>query len=176
MEYAWHYRLPGVRLLLDQEKAYDWVHPTYLRNVLLHVGLPSSLVLSLCSLFFSTSSSVLVNGFISNPVNQGRGLRQGDPISPVLFNLAFDPLRRSVLADPLFTGFSMHKHLGSFPMVSPAPIKVPGYADGALCFLSTHRDFHQLQSSLLLYSRASNAKVDFHKTEEISLSGARQVD
>ena len=54
MEYARHYRLPGVGLLLDQEKAYDRVHPTYLRSVLLHGGLPSSLVLcSLASLFQS---------------------------------------------------------------------------------------------------------------------------
>ena len=92
MDYARHHHLPGVGLVIDQQKAYDLVHPTYLRLVLLHVGLPTSLVLSLCNLFFSTSISVMVNGFLSTPVQQGRGLRQGDPISPVLFNLSFDPL------------------------------------------------------------------------------------
>ena len=114
----------------------------------------------------------MVNKFISDSVHQG----QGDPISPVLFNLAFDPLLRTVLADPLFTGFSLHKPQGSFPMVFPAPIKVLGYADDALFFLSNFRDFHQLQTTLSLYSRASYAKVNFHKTEAISLTGARQVE
>ncbi|KAI7855430.1 hypothetical protein BDC45DRAFT_424540, partial [Circinella umbellata] len=50
-----------------------------------------------------------------------------------------------------------------------------GYADDALFFLSDFNDFHQLQNALSLYSRASNAKVNYHKTEAISLSGARQT-
>ncbi|KAG2213760.1 hypothetical protein INT45_001415 [Circinella minor] len=116
MEYARHYRLPGVGILLDQFKAYNRVHPTYLRRVLLHIGLPTLLVLSLCTLFFSTTLSVIVNGFLSGPINQGRGLRQGDPISPVLFNLAFDPLLRMILDDPLFHGVSFNKSLGTLPM------------------------------------------------------------
>ncbi|GAN11765.1 hypothetical protein MAM1_0907d11353, partial [Mucor ambiguus] len=46
-----------------------------------------------------------VNGFLSSPVAQRRGLKQGDPISPVLFNLAFEPLLRRILADSALTGY-----------------------------------------------------------------------
>ncbi|KAI7848072.1 hypothetical protein BDC45DRAFT_419252, partial [Circinella umbellata] len=51
-----------------------------------------------------------------------------------------------------------------------------GYADDALFFLSDFNDFHRLQASLSIYSRASNAKVNYLKTEAISLSGARQQE
>ena len=92
MEYACYFRLPGIGLLLNQEKTYDCVYPTYLCLILLHIGFPLPLVLSLCNLFFSTIISILVKGYISGPVYQNRGLCQGDPLSLVLFDLAFDPL------------------------------------------------------------------------------------
>ena len=119
----------------------------------------------------------MVNGFLSKLVQQGRGLRQRDPLSPVLFNLAFEPLLRTVLANSNFQGFSLkHNLLDSLSMVGPASLKVLGYADDALFFLTYSNDFHQLQNALTLYSRASNGKVNYHKAEAISLSGASQPE
>lgn len=60
--------VPAVAVLLCQEKAYDRVHPQYLQQVLLHFGFPSSLVSSLCSLFFGTQMSISINGRLSSPV------------------------------------------------------------------------------------------------------------
>ncbi|KAG0863077.1 hypothetical protein G6F15_013364 [Rhizopus arrhizus] len=108
----------AVGLLLDQEKAYDRVHPDYLRQVLTRIGIPDSFVDSICRLFFGTCLRVNVNGFLSGSVPQLRGLRQGDPLSPVLFNLAFEPFLRSVLHDPLFNGVSL-------PISTPAPVPLP---------------------------------------------------
>jgi hypothetical protein len=76
--------LPQVAVLLDQEKAYDRVHPEYLRRVLLRFGFPSGLVGCLSSLFFGTKISVSINGWLGAAVPQLRGLRQGDPLSPLL--------------------------------------------------------------------------------------------
>jgi hypothetical protein len=43
---------PCVAVLLDQEKAYDLVHPEYLRHLLIRFGFPDTLVTGLSSLFF----------------------------------------------------------------------------------------------------------------------------
>ena len=81
--------------------------------------------------------------FLSKPVQQGRSLRQGDILSLVLFNLAFDPLLSTVLANPNFQGFSLkHNLLDLLSMVGPASLKVLGYADDALFFLTSSDDFH----------------------------------
>ena len=42
-------------------------------------------------------------------------------------------------------------------------------------FFTSFTDFHRLQETLRLYSRASNTKVNYHKTEVISLSGESQL-
>ncbi|EIE89887.1 hypothetical protein RO3G_14598 [Rhizopus delemar RA 99-880] len=109
-----------VGLLLDQEKAYDRVHPAYLCKALHHFGFPPSIVQSLSTLFFNTGLHINVNGFLSTPVLQHRGLRQGDLISPVLFNLAFEPLLRRILSDPHFSGFQLPK---SFSLLLSSHLK-----------------------------------------------------
>jgi hypothetical protein len=45
-------------------------------------------------LWRTTTSRIIFNGEIGNPVQHGRGLRQGNPLSPINFILAMDPLQR----------------------------------------------------------------------------------
>ncbi|KAG0994687.1 hypothetical protein G6F26_004478 [Rhizopus arrhizus] len=94
------------------------------------------------------------NEFLSSPVLQYRGLRQGDPISPVFFNLAFKPLLRRILSDPHFSGFQL-----------PNSVCSPTRTFNLLSEIVSHH--------LHLYSMASNAKVNFNKTEAFALSGSR---
>ncbi|OAD68313.1 hypothetical protein PHYBLDRAFT_117431, partial [Phycomyces blakesleeanus NRRL 1555(-)] len=65
MEQAWLTQSTRFGLLLDQEKAYNYVYPLSLQQVLQHFHFPSSLVDCICNLFFSTRIQVNVNGHIS---------------------------------------------------------------------------------------------------------------
>ncbi|KAG2198727.1 hypothetical protein INT47_005412 [Mucor saturninus] len=80
MSIAEHTSSKTIGLLLDQEKAYDRIHPTYLARMMNKFGIPSSIISSLCTLFFTTEIYIDINGHLSTPVRQRRGLRQGDPI------------------------------------------------------------------------------------------------
>ena len=173
MEHARLTNSPAIALLLDQEKAYDRVHPQYLQLVLERFGFPYAIVNSLTSLFFSTQLSVNVNGFHSPPVLQRRGLRQGDPISPVLFNLAFEPLLRSILSAQPLHGIPLPSPLNSPLPLELGPTKLLAYADDIACFLNNDFELQHLLSLLSTYSKASNAQVCYHKTQALSLSGGR---
>ncbi|KAG0769000.1 hypothetical protein G6F33_004027 [Rhizopus arrhizus] len=154
MDFAKSTNSKALGLLLDQEKAYDRVHPDYLQQVLTHFGFPPSFVQSVLGLFFSTQLRLNINGFLSSPVHQRRDLRQGDPLSPMLFSIPHAP-----------PSYISGDHL--------QPIKLLAYADDVLCLLKDPSDLTRLQTHLDTYSQASNAKVNFHKTEALSLSGSR---
>lgn len=191
-----------VAVFLDQEKAYDRVHPEYLRRVLHHFGFPPTLINSLSSLFFGTKIHVSINGWLGAPFTQGRGLRQGDPLSPLLFNLAFEPLLRSILASPLqgvsLKQLNIERRLQANPtpvyykdretwtdmldpislsLSDPPPnIKLLSYADDLEVFLDHPDEWSILQELLTLYGKASNARVNLNKTVIMSLSGATQEE
>jgi hypothetical protein len=79
---------------LDIAKAFDSVSWAYLLEVLEALGFGTrwrdwiSLILS------STSSRVFLNGIPGKPIKHERDLRQGDPISPMVFILTMDPPQR----------------------------------------------------------------------------------
>jgi hypothetical protein len=49
------------------------------------------------------------------------------------------------------------------------------YADDVLCLLNSPSELHRLQHHLSVYSQASNARINFNKTEVVSLSGASSI-
>lgn len=170
----------SIALLLVQKKAYDRVNLEYLIAVLHAYNLPHQLTHSLLSLFGHTQVRVNVNGFLSESFSTQRGMRQGDPISPLLFNIIFDPFLRAINQDPTITGFDF-QHIAStntrlpssFTNNAPSagPVKVLAYADDTLVFLNDLGEFQQIQHLIGRCAAASNASLNYHKTQALSLSG-----
>ncbi|KAG1606414.1 hypothetical protein G6F46_013025 [Rhizopus delemar] len=115
---------------------------------------------------------VNVNDYLTQPVPLGRGLRQGDPISPLLFNLVMEPLIKSIIQSDRIQGFLppniSRPYLDSFtlPLLS-----VLAYADDLLIFLKDVHDLAEVQQLISCYNRASNAKMNYDETVAFSVSG-----
>jgi hypothetical protein len=189
-----------IALLLDQQKAYDRIHFDYLQHCMSAFNIPNTIIRSITSLFSTTMIQVNVNGFLTDPFQQRRGLRQGDPLSPLLFNIAFDPLLRAIHNSTDIQGFDLQQeaipqiqtpiqhltsvintlniqdHTNTNTSTDPSPsnpsIKVIAYADDTLVTLRTQDDFYHLQTILTKYMKASNALLNYDKTQVLSLSGA----
>ncbi|XP_010240795.1 uncharacterized protein LOC104585565 [Brachypodium distachyon] len=120
---------PTLLLKLDFPKAFDSVSWEYLLELLSCLGFPARWRDWISMLLSTASSSVLVNGTVGDIILHRRGLRQGDPLSPLLFILAIDPLQRLLLRATELGGLS------PLPLLE-ASMRASLYADDAIIFIN----------------------------------------
>ena len=77
---------------LDQEKAYDKNCHDYLWETLRAFNIPKPFIDTIKSLYQHMATHMAINGILSKPFHVSRGVRQGDPLSCPIFNLAIEPL------------------------------------------------------------------------------------
>ena len=147
-------------VFLDQEKAYDRVNWSYLLRCLQTFGFGPRWLLAIQSLVQNLRASVLVNGFRSLTFSIQQGLPQGDPLSPLLYN---------IILEPLLAHLRQNLQGLQFPTLS---FSTSAFADDVVVGLAHATDRAQLLSSLDLHQHACNARLNIDKSEFLPLSDA----
>jgi len=84
------YKEAVLQLFIDFEKAYDSVRREILYNILIEFGVPRKLVRLIKMCLTETYSRVRVGKNLSDRFPIRNGLKQGDALSPLLFNFALE--------------------------------------------------------------------------------------
>lgn len=145
----------GALLSLDQAKAFDRVSHRYLTVALTQYGFPVEIVQLLERLYGSYSSRLCINGRDGRDFRVLSGVRQGCPLSPLLFVLAIDPFLRGLERDRNITGL---------PLPGNGSWKVLAYADDVLVFLRHSCDIASVFRVFSRYAALSGALLNVQKS------------
>ena len=87
-------KIPGVICKLDIEKAYDHVNWEALLDLLKRMGFGVRRCRWIRTCISTVQFLVLFNGSLADFFGSSRGLRQGDPLSPMLFLIMMEVLSK----------------------------------------------------------------------------------
>ncbi|KAI2646772.1 putative 149 kDa protein [Labeo rohita] len=144
---------------IDQEKAFDRVEQKYLWETMVAFGFTSGFINKIKRLYCNVQSVLKINGVLSAPFQVQQGIRQGCPLSGMLYSLAFEPLvqkLRSVLQGVILPG-------------SNIPLKLSAYADDLVVIVDNQKDTDMLMDIIDQYCMISAARVNWSKSEALSL-------
>jgi hypothetical protein len=96
VEKKWKYNGKVHQLIIDFKKAYDSIKREVLYNILLEFGIPKKLVRLIKMCLNETYSKVHIGRLLSDKFPIQNGLKQGDALSPLLFNFALEYAVRKV--------------------------------------------------------------------------------
>lgn len=144
-------------LSLDQEKAFDHVNHNFCFEVLKRFNMGERFIKWVRILYNEVYSVVNVNGYMSEPVMQKGGVRQGCPLSPLLYVIFIEPLAELVRKDKKIKGVHI-------PGGGGEVLKISQYADDTTLFLTTEKELERATELTEIYGRASGSKVNIEKS------------
>jgi hypothetical protein len=151
----------GILLKLDFEKAYDRVNWEFLTEVLSCKGFDEGYIYQIIQLVSGGQTAICINGVVGPFFRNKRGVRQGDPLSPLLFNFIGEALS-GILSAAMEAG---HIH-GLVPELIPGGISHLQYADDTLILIqNTDEDITNLKFLLMCFEDMSGLKINYHESE-----------
>ena len=153
----------SILLSIDYSKAFDTLSTDAIIKALHLYGFGDYFIRWITILLKDRQCSVRNGGYMSSSFVMERGVRQGCPISPILFILTSELFAASIRCDPNIKGIKTP--------FSHRPIKIRQYADDTTLFLKDFFDFREILSKIKLFAEFSGLELNKKKTYAIRFGG-----
>jgi hypothetical protein len=150
---------PACILTLDLKEAFDRIVHSYLYADLERYGFSAWFQRRIRQIYETATSSVQINGHVSGLIPPKCSIRQGCPLSMLLFTLCLDPLLRK-----LDENLNDHRTARSTRRSA-----VVAYADDITVILRSQRDIRVVQAAVHLYEAATGAMLYLGKSKAMRL-------
>ncbi|CAH9085418.1 unnamed protein product [Cuscuta europaea] len=161
---------PRCMIMVDLRKAYDTISWDFLANVLRGLGYPDRFVGWIMECVSTASFSVSLNGTLHGFFNGKRGIRQGDPMSPLLFVVCLEYFSRLLTIKSMDSRFNHHPLCGSLGITHLA------YADDLMLFSRGDKySIGVLVDALKEFGEVSGLRVN-HNKSNIFVGGVHGLD
>lgn len=159
MHYLHRNKLFGVLFKVDFEKAYDKINWDFMLSVLEMKGFPEKFIQWTKSAIVDGKVAITLNDMLGNYFTTRKGLRQGDPFSPLLFNIATDVLV-TLVGRAHEQGFIK----GPAPQIYEGGLSFLQYADDTIfCFENDLEGARNLKIILCVFEHLTGLKINFLK-------------
>ena len=150
-------------LSLDQEKAFNRVDWSFMQSTLCTMGFGLSFISWVDLFYHRVQSAVNVNGYLSSFFRLSRGVRQGCPLSPLLYVLVSEVLAVNIRCNPRISGLCLP---GAFPL-SP----ISQYVDNTSLILTSDDAIVAAFKTYALFEQALGSKLNQSKSKGLWLGG-----
>ena len=148
---------PGMLSLVDFEKAFDSISWKFMFKTLNFFNFGPDLIKWISVLYNKAKLCVIQNGVFSQFFEIGRGCRQGDPVSPYLFNLCVEILGHMI---------RQNKNIKDF--LNKEKVCLIQYADDTVLFLDgSEKSLKSALDLLFQFSKFSGLKPNIYKTKAV---------
>ena len=155
IEYTDKKNLPGILLFIDFEKAFDTIEWNFIWKVFKRFNFGDSFIRWLKIMYTNPSSCIINNGISGQYFQLGRGVRQGDPLSPYVFILAIELLAIKIRSHPDIVGIRIKNN----------EFKLSLYADDMTVAVQDTNSATKVFDIIQTFSSHSGLKVNTTKTE-----------
>ena len=149
----------GYVLKIDQLKAFDRVNHNYIFDVLKKMGFGNEFINWIKILYTDIHGCIKHNGYVSDTFHIQRGVRQGCPISVILYVLSAEPFHDAIYRCKDISGIEFMNH----------EARMFQHADDTTFLLSDISSIKSVQKVIYLYEKASGSKCNVEKTELLVL-------
>ena len=160
IDYANDKSHPLAILQLDFSKAFDSLSHSFIIAIMRHTRIPPALIQWTSILLTGISAQINVNHTLTETIPITNGIRQGCPLSMLLFVMATDVFAKKLLSTPTIQGLD----LGN------ASLKLQQYADDTTLFLTSQSEISTALDLTQRFSRHSNLRLNPSKTTILSNS------
>ncbi len=158
IEYTEKFNLDGVILFLDYEKAFDSLEWPFMIKCLQHFNFGPDFIRWIEILYAAPEAMVKNNGWISESFKLSRGIRQGCPVSALLFIISMEIMASNVKRSNDIKGIEL-----KFKNETKS-VKIKQYADDSILFLKGLEEIDKALGIMEKFSRVSGLRLNISKT------------
>ena len=141
---------------LDQEKAFDYINHEYMFSCLESYNISPVFINWVKTLYNNINSKVITNNYLSPSFPIQRGVRQGCPLSPLLYILVFETLLTKIRNSPNINGLTLPG--------TNEQVKLSAFADDATLVLTDYTSIFTSFGIISNYEKASGSKLNRGKS------------
>ena len=150
-------------IFLDFQKAFDTIEWVFIHEALQKFNFGPQFIHWIKTIYNNPGAKIKNNGWLSDTFTISRGVRQGCPVSALLFIIAVEVLALNLKNDISVQGIKITTNL------IDKEIKLMQYADDTVLLLNDHNSINNAILNVREFSKVSGLILNVDKSEAISI-------